>query len=219
MKFEYQNRNLFYTTDCFRRLSCEEVVVVVPGTYLSTKWLFCRISQIHFICDQKLGIYDASHRPGNHWSKFFIWEYFARSGFADQENMCFSINFNQIWLHLGHIWQRFIKTSNWYLHLGKMVDRASSVVKPSSTLWSLFSYNIVILVVRTVDTIQKWMHALGQGPGTEGAVDYGMAVGGWVGSLRLQQVLIKPRKTAAVHRRQSEGGLLTLVNIKSDHPP
>ena len=30
--------------------------------------------------------------------------------------------------------------------------------------------------------------------------------------LRLQQVLIKPRKTAAVHRRQSEGGLLTLVN-------
>jgi hypothetical protein len=37
--------------------------------------------------------------------------------------------------------------------------------------------------------------------------------------LRLQQVLIKPRETAAVHRRQSEGGLLTLVNIKSDHPP
>ena len=31
-------------------------------------------------------------------------------------------------------------------------------------------------------------------------------------ALRLQQVLIKPRKTAAVHRRQSEGGLLTLVN-------
>ena len=34
----------------------------------------------------------------------------------------------------------------------------------------------------------------------------------WEGALRLQQVLIKPRKTAAVHRRQSEGGLLTLVN-------
>ena len=37
--------------------------------------------------------------------------------------------------------------------------------------------------------------------------------------VRLQQVLIKPRKTAAVHWRQSEGGLLSLVNIKSDHPP
>ena len=36
--------------------------------------------------------------------------------------------------------------------------------------------------------------------------------------LRLQQVLIKPRKTAAVHWRQSEGGLLSLVNTKSDHP-
>ena len=38
---------------------------------------------------------------------------------------------------------------------------------------------------------------------------------GWVvggGALRLQQVSVKPRKTAAVHRRQSEGGLLTLVN-------
>ena len=33
-----------------------------------------------------------------------------------------------------------------------------------------------------------------------------------LGSLRLQQVLIKPRKTAAVHWRQSEGGLLSLVN-------
>ena len=31
-------------------------------------------------------------------------------------------------------------------------------------------------------------------------------------SLRLQQILIKPRKIAAVHWRQSEGGLLSLVN-------
>ena len=37
-------------------------------------------------------------------------------------------------------------------------------------------------------------------------------------ALRLQQVLIKPRKTAAVHRRQSEGGLLTLVNNLTTHP-
>ena len=38
-------------------------------------------------------------------------------------------------------------------------------------------------------------------------------------TLRLQQVLVKPRKTTAVHWRQREGGLLSLVNIKSAHPP
>ena len=39
------------------------------------------------------------------------------------------------------------------------------------------------------------------------------------GALRLSQVLIKPRKTSAVHWWQEEGGLLSLVNIKSTHPP
>ena len=37
-------------------------------------------------------------------------------------------------------------------------------------------------------------------------------------SIAVKHVLIKPRKTAAVHWRQSEGGLLSLVN-KSAHPP
>ena len=41
-----------------------------------------------------------------------------------------------------------------------------------------------------------------------------------VEALRLQQVLIKPRKTAGVQREGGrEGGLLSLVNIKSTHPP
>ena len=39
------------------------------------------------------------------------------------------------------------------------------------------------------------------------------------GALRLPQVLIKPRKTAGVHWWQREGGLLSLVNIKSTHRP
>ena len=39
------------------------------------------------------------------------------------------------------------------------------------------------------------------------------------GALRLPQVLIKPRKTTGVHWWQREGGLLSLVDIKSTHPP
>ena len=41
----------------------------------------------------------------------------------------------------------------------------------------------------------------------------------WVYPLRLQQVLIKPRRTKSVHWWQRGGGLLSLVNIKSAHPP
>ena len=40
-----------------------------------------------------------------------------------------------------------------------------------------------------------------------------------VDSLQLQQVLARPRKTAAVHWRQRGGGLLSLINMKPDHPP
>ena len=40
-----------------------------------------------------------------------------------------------------------------------------------------------------------------------------------VDSLQLQQVLARPRKTAALHWRQRGDGLLSLINMKPDHPP
>ena len=47
---------------------------------------------------------------------------YAPLSFADKENWCNIINFNQIWCDLRHFWQPLIKSpSSRYLHLGKMV--------------------------------------------------------------------------------------------------